>query len=79
MPLAIVGSRVANGCLIVSAVALDKETDFDFVQIGGGPISVEWPMFFRMIDELSGRLELDYLSEVDGELVGNRAQAEMVR
>jgi len=62
----------------LSVVALDKELDFEISPMGTREINPEWPLFFRVIDELSGRIEIDYLSDVDGELEGARAEAERV-
>jgi len=78
IPLAIVSTHVVESRQILSVVALDKELDFEISPMGTREINPEWPLFFRVIDELSGRIEIDYLSDVDGELEGARAEAERV-
>ncbi|MDB5469440.1 MAG: hypothetical protein JWR84_1000 [Caulobacter sp.] len=78
IPLGVVSTRDVDGRQFLSVVALDKELDFDIAPLAGATINPDWPMFFRVMDELSGRIEIDYLSDVDGELEGARAEAERI-
>jgi hypothetical protein len=76
IPLGILSTRYEGTRQILYVAAFDEELDFEIAPLDGATINPDWPMFFRVIDRLSGRIEIDYLSEIDGELEGVRAQAE---
>lgn len=61
---------------IVSAAALTDDTAFQFRLLVGGTLVSGYPAFYRVIDELVGTLEIDYLDDETGELQGNRVLAE---
>lgn len=74
-PLCFVGERFDERGQILSAVALTDEAAFEMRVLGDGQINSEHPAFYRLLDELVGTLEVDYLDDT-GELSGKRALAE---
>ena len=79
MPLGIVSVTEGEGGQVVEAISLIDDGAFSFRLLSGAPLSTDAPAFYRIVDELMGTLELDYLSDTTGELQGSAGLGEKLR
>lgn len=76
LPLGVLSATESDLGQIVDAVSLIDDGRFRFRLVQGSPLSADAPAFYRLVDPLLGMLEVDYLSDETGELVGSVALGE---
>ncbi len=62
----------------IRGARLDGDAVLVFDIATGVEIGPDLPVFYRVIDELLGSIEVDYLDSASGELAGNRAVGRLV-